>query len=149
MELYPKMELAKIKDYKMCFGCGKVNPIGLKLEFEWDGKTARAEFTPGENHQGWSGYMHGGITACVLDEAIGWAALMGGAHSVTAKMQTRYRKMIPIGKPVVVTCTLTKVTSRLIETEARIMAQDGAVLAEATSVQYVVGAVEVEDQKPD
>jgi acyl-coenzyme A thioesterase PaaI-like protein len=142
MEIYPSIDLGKIKDYDMCFGCGKANPIGLKLKFDWDGTTARAEFTPGLNHQGWSGYLHGGITACVLDEAIGWAAMLGGYNNVTAKMQTRYRKMIPIGEPLRVSCTVTKKTSRLVETEARIISRDGTVMAEANSTQYVVSVRE-------
>jgi beta-phosphoglucomutase family hydrolase len=142
MQNYPRLDLDKTRENDMCFGCGQANPIGLKLKFDWDGTTARAEFTPGLNHQGWSGYMHGGITACVLDEAIGWAAMLVGYNNLTAKMQTRYRKMIPIGQPLIVTCTVTKNTARLIETEARLTAADGTVMAEATSIQFVVSARE-------
>ena len=57
----------------MCFVCGKDNPIGLKLRFDWDGKTARAEFTPTELYQGWQGVVHGGIIAVMLDEVAAWA----------------------------------------------------------------------------
>ncbi len=89
MENWPKLDLNTQKGYDKCFGCGKANPIGLKLKFAWDGKTARAEFTPGENLQGWSGYLHGGITACVLDEAMGWAAMFAGTNNVTAKMESQ------------------------------------------------------------
>ncbi len=98
MEFAPKLNLETLKEYKMCFGCGDSNPIGLKLHFTWDGKTARAEFTPGKNHQGWAGYVHGGITTCVLDEAMGWTAVYAGYNNVTAKMQTRFRRMNPIGE---------------------------------------------------
>ncbi len=138
MQNYPRIELEKLKNYTMCFGCGQDNPIGLKLKFTWDGQTASAEFTPGENHQGWAGYIHGGVTAALLDESIGWAGLFAGFHSVTARMETRYRKMIPIGKPVKLTCTITKTTSRLLETEAKIVSQDGTLMAEATSTQFIV-----------
>jgi acyl-coenzyme A thioesterase PaaI-like protein len=140
METYPRIELDRLKEYAMCFGCGQANPIGLKLKFDWDGRTARAVFTPGENHQGWAGFLHGGITAALLDESIGWASLLAGHHTVTARMQTRYRKMIPIGLPIVLTCTITKNTSRLLETEAKISSEDGTVMAEATSTQFVVAA---------
>jgi acyl-coenzyme A thioesterase PaaI-like protein len=149
MEMFPRLELNKVKDYDMCFGCGKANPIGLKLKFDWDGSTARAQFTPGENHQGWSGFLHGGVTACVLDEAIGWASMLAGAHTVTAKMQTRYRKMIPIGVPLQISCTIIKKTSRLVETEAKLCSADGTVLAEASSTQYVVGASEEKGNKDE
>ncbi len=134
------------KEYKMCFGCGEDNPIGLKLKFEWDGKTARALYTPGENHQGWSGFVHGGITTCVLDEAMGRAAMYAGYNNITAKMQIRFRKMVPIGKTYTISCAIVKKTSRLIETEAKLTDQEGQVLAEATSTQFLVSQVE-ESQK--
>jgi acyl-coenzyme A thioesterase PaaI-like protein len=141
MELWPKVSMETRKEYKMCFGCGESNPIGLKMKFKWDGKTASTEFTPGENHQGWGGYVHGGITSCVLDEAMGRTAMFAGYNNVTAKMQTRFRKMIPIRETYVVSCTVTRRTSRLIETEAKITDRDGQVLAEASSTQYVVGPI--------
>jgi acyl-coenzyme A thioesterase PaaI-like protein len=141
MELWPKVSVESRKEYKMCFGCGESNPIGLKLKFKWDGKTARAEFTPNENHQGWSGYVHGGITGCVLDEAMGRTAMFAGYNNVTAKMQTRFRKMIPIRETYVVSCTVTRRTSRLIETEAKITDRDGQVLAEASSTQFIVSPI--------
>lgn len=142
MEVWPKITMETTKEYSMCFGCGEGNPIGLKLKFEWDGRTARAEFTPGENHQGWSGYLHGGITTCVLDEAMGQTAMFAGYNNVTARMQTRFRKLVPIGKKYIVKCNISRQTSRLIETEAKITDRDGTVFAEAASIQFVVSPVE-------
>ena len=121
-----------------CFCCGQNNPIGLKLKFDWDGTTARAEFTPNENLQGWSGYLHGGITACVLDEAMTWAAKLAGANSVTAKMEVRYRKLVTIGATYMISCIITRNTPRLIETAAKLTNQDGEVLAEGTSTHFIV-----------
>lgn len=46
---------------RLAYGRGQDNPIGLKLVFSWDGKTAKAEFTPNEYHQGWPGLVHGGV----------------------------------------------------------------------------------------
>jgi acyl-coenzyme A thioesterase PaaI-like protein len=146
MEIWPKISIETRKQYHMCFGCGEENPIGLRLKFEWDGHTARTVFTPGENHQGWGGYVHGGITACVLDEAMGWTAVYAGYNNVTAKMQTRFRKMIPILETYMVTCTITKQNSRLIETEAKIVDKAGTVLAEATSTQFVISTTEEENR---
>ncbi|MBN1188565.1 MAG: PaaI family thioesterase [Dehalococcoidales bacterium] len=141
MQNWPKIDLDSLKDYDMCFGCGKANPIGLKLQFSWDERTqtAGADFTPGENLQGWAGYLHGGITACVLDEAMGWVALFTGNSNVTAKMQVRYKQMVPVGNTYRVSCTISKQTPRLIETAATLTGMDGTIYAEATSVQFVVG----------
>ena len=35
-----------------CFGCGRENPIGLKLNFCRNGDKMETEFTPTEFHQG-------------------------------------------------------------------------------------------------
>ena len=141
MEYWPKINLNAETGSEKCFGCGKANPIGLKLKFTWNEKTktTRAEFTPGDNLQGWPGYLHGGITACVLDEAMGRVAMFAGTDNITAKMQVRYRQMIPLGKTYLVSCTIAKQTSRLIETTAVFAGQDGTVFAEGTSTQFIVG----------
>lgn len=138
MENWPKLDLNTQKGYDNCFGCGEANPIGLKLKFAWDGKTARTEFTPRMDLQGWSGYLHGGITACVLDEAMTWTAKLAGTNCVTAKMGVRFRKMVPIENTYVVSCTITRKTSRLVETTATLAGRDGEIFAESTSTQFVV-----------
>jgi uncharacterized protein (TIGR00369 family) len=139
MEKWPRIDLNSSKDYSQCFGCGEDNPIGLKLKFTWDSetKTARAEFIPNEHFQGWHGYVHGGITACVLDESMGRAAMFTGVNNVTARMQVRYRQMVPLGRTYTVSCTITHQTSRLIETQARLTDREGNVYAEGTSTQFI------------
>jgi len=144
MENWPKINLNTNRDYSMCYGCGKSNPFGLKLKFVWDGQTASAEFIPDENHQGWSGYLHGGLIACVLDEAMGWASKFSGIYSVTAKMQVRYRQMVSIGKTYLISCSVTRHTRRLAETKALLTDLDGAIFAEGTSTQFVIKTKEDE-----
>lgn len=141
METWPKLNLTAQKEYSHCFGCGKQNPIGLKLKFKWDKKTATAtaEFTPSEHFGGWPGYLHGGITACALDEAMGWTAMFAGFNNVTAKMQVRFRQLVPMDQTYLISCTVTRKTSRLIETAATLSDKNGQVLAEATSTQFVIG----------
>jgi acyl-coenzyme A thioesterase PaaI-like protein len=138
---WPKLEVDPNKDQNFCFGCGKSNPIGLKLDFKWDAAnhTAWADFTPGQNLQGWGGYLHGGIAACVLDEAIGWASMFAGTNNVTARLQVRYRRMVPIDQKYKVSCRITKQNSRLIETEAILADLSGEVYTEATSTQFIFG----------
>ena len=55
-----------------CFGCSERNPIGLHLSFTMADGEVRAPFTPQAEHQGWPGFMHGGLVATMLDEAMGW-----------------------------------------------------------------------------
>lgn len=47
---------------KMCFVCGRENPIGFRLQFFEDGDgCVYADYTPHEEHQGFPGVMHGGL----------------------------------------------------------------------------------------
>ena len=146
MQNWPRLELKTDSNLDKCFGCGAANPIGLKLKFIWDKETstASAEFTPDDNYQGWPGFVHGGITACVLDEAMGWVAMFTGHNNVTARIQVRYRQLVPLSNTYTVTCTISKQTSRLIETSATLIGKDGTIFAEGTSTQFIVHSNEKE-----
>ena len=137
MENWPRISIDMKKSTDMCFGCGKDNPIGLKLRFDWDGKTAKTEFTPSELYQGWTGIMHGGVIACLLDEAMSYATVFEKIDTVTAKMQVRIKRPIKIGEPLSITGSITKKTRRLVETEATIFLKDGTPAAEAVATQFV------------
>ncbi|MBI2830697.1 MAG: PaaI family thioesterase [Chloroflexi bacterium] len=121
-----------------CFGCGPNNPIGLKLKFEWDGKTARAEFTPGEVYQGWAGIVHGGILSVMLDEAMAYAAFFEGLPSVTAEAKVKLKLPAKVGEPLVISASVTKKTRRLIESTATICLKDGTLVAEGSATQIVI-----------
>ncbi len=139
MANWPRVSVDIKKEGDMCFACGQKNPIGLKLKFGWDGKVARTEFTPGKFHQGWAGVVHGGIITCLLDEAMSYAALFSGANSLTAKMQTRFRRPLQIDEPLTITASLTKKTRRLVETKAEMSLKDGTVVADSTATMFVIG----------
>jgi len=130
-------------EYGTCFGCGQTNPIGLKLSFKRDGKTATAEFTPTELYQGWQGVVHGGIIVVMLDEAVGWAMLFEGMNPVTIKMETRFRHPALIGEPLIITGAITKKTGKRVEAEATITARDGTLIAECISTYLGIKADEI------
>ena len=135
---WPQIPFAIEKGYGHCFGCGKDNPIGLRLDFRQDGKIVRAEFTPTELHQGWSGIVHGGIIVCLLDEAMGYATRFQGMNCITASMQVRLRRPALIGEPLIITSSITENKRRLVKTEANICLKDGTPVAEATATHFVI-----------
>jgi uncharacterized protein (TIGR00369 family) len=137
MTYWPKMPKDTAKECDKCFACGPKNPIGLKLKFDWDGKEVKAKFTPGEYHQGWAGLVHGGIISCLLDEAMSYAALYSGVNSLTARMQTRFKRPLPIDEPLTVTGSVTKKTRRLVETKAELKLADGTLVAESTATMFI------------
>jgi uncharacterized protein (TIGR00369 family) len=122
-----------------CFGCGQQNPAGLKLRFLTEGESVTAEFTPSADHEGYPGYLHGGITCALLDEAMGWAAyhLSSGALAVTARVQIKFRRPLLIGEPLTVTASITRRSTRHLWTEATIRRKDGKPAAEATAIMVI------------
>ncbi len=115
-----------------CFGCGERNPQGLRMKFDVLGYgRVRGQFVPREEHQGFQGYAHGGIGAAILDEAMGWAVYAAGAWALTAHMDLKYRRPVPIGEPVTVTAEVTREGGRWMELVAEARSADGETLTEA------------------
>ena len=138
MNIWPNLSLERTADYRSCFGCGQDNPIGLKLAFKWDGKTARADFIPGEVYQGWPGLLHGGIMACILDEAMGYAALFDGGRCVTAKIEVRLARPVNIGQHLLITSSVQRKSRKLVKTLAFVNLEDGTLVAEGTGTHFIV-----------
>jgi len=126
---------------RMCFVCGMHNPIGLKIIFEGDGERAWATFTPREEHQGYPGVLHGGITFALLDEVIGRAAMEldeSAPWMMTARAEMRYRKPVPLGEELTLVGELTRVRSRAVEGHGELRLSDGTVAVEATAMYVKV-----------
>ncbi len=133
----PKVILNSDLNEGYCFGCGRNNPIGLKLDFTRDGDGVRTEFTPDRAHQGWPGLLHGGILGCLLDEAMSNAAYATGCTCLTASITIRLKQPVKVEVPLVVTARVTRHRKRLIETAGEIRLRDGTVIAESTAKQFV------------
>ena len=125
----------------LCFGCGKDNPIGLKLHFIWEGETVRAEITPSKIYQGWPGVVHGGIINCMLDEAMSHAAHFAGMNCLTAKMEVLFRQPARVEENLIITARITRNTRKIIQTEACVTSNDGTLIAKGTGTQYVIEKV--------
>ncbi len=132
-----KLNLYK-KGWTRCFGCGRDNPIGLKLDFEWDGTTVVAEFVPNENHQGWPGLMHGGIMYALMDEAMSYVPYFWGLSTVTGKSEVRFRNPGPMGQTLIVKATGERKRSKVVLTEGVLSTKSGMVIAEGSALMYVI-----------
>jgi uncharacterized protein (TIGR00369 family) len=84
-----------------CFGCCPDNPTGLRLEFFEEGEKVLCHWVPTPEYQGFSGVLHGGIQATLLDETGGWAIMVKlGTAGVTSKMEVKYRRPVRIDEGV-------------------------------------------------
>jgi uncharacterized protein (TIGR00369 family) len=125
---------AKQQNSRMCFVCGLGNPAGLHAGlFEVDSGEVVALFTPGEQHQGYPGRLHGGIAGTILDETIGRAIMVssnGTVWGVTVEFTARYRKPVPLGVELRAVARIVKDSARFFEGTGEILLPDGTVAVE-------------------
>ena len=118
-----------------CLVCGHANPHGLRLSLYVDpaAATVTTTFTPGPDHIGFEGIIHGGVLATVLDEAMVWAAIWSSKRiCVAGELTIRFRESARPGDALLVTATLDAARSKLITTRGEIRrTSDGAVVATA------------------
>ena len=119
-------------DDGFCFVCGPKNPIGLKLDFVFDGKTIKTEFTPRKEHQGYFNIVHGGIIATLLDEAMVKLAIAMDMPAVTAQMDVRLRKALNVGEKITISAEILKETRKTLDAYAKAVTSDGILAADAT-----------------
>ena len=130
-------------DDGFCFACGPENPIGLRLHFEpGNDGGVRANVTLRPEFQGWRGLAHGGIAMSLLDEAMAHAAGFAGHRGVTASMNIRFRKPIPLGEPLEVTGDVKWTRRNVLGLGARVTDSEGTVLVEGEGNFVSMGSVE-------
>lgn len=124
---------------RMCFICGRDNPVGLHLHFYEDRETQQL-VVPLEipaTYQSYPGIVHGGILASILDEVSGRALMMATENDpfwVTAKMEVRYRKPTPTETPLTAVGWVVNRRRRTAEVAGEIRLADGTVTVEVSSV---------------
>jgi uncharacterized protein (TIGR00369 family) len=137
--------MKKQPNSQMCFACGLENPIGLKMAFyEDDNGRVTAQFTPGDQHQGYPGVVHGGIVTALLDEVLGRVAIAAGRWMVTGRLNIRFRRPIPVGETLTIVGEVVSWKKRTLEARGEIKLADGQVGAEATGTFIEIPAEKVE-----
>ena len=115
-----------------CFGCGRDNPIGLKLDMKLDGNRCVAYFSPKAEHESYGDRMHGGLTSTLLDEVMGdYVFRKAGKPAYTARLEIRFRSAIRIGETVKVEGWPEVHRGRLFIMKGKITHADGTPAAEA------------------
>ena len=128
----------------MCFICGLENPVGLQLKiYEIEPGVIESTYTAPDHFQSYPGILHGGIVATILDEISG-RSHMGNPSDArfmfTAKLEVKYRKNVPIGKPLKIIGKAGKMKGRMAEAWAGIYDDEGTLLAEGNSLLVDVPA---------
>jgi len=140
---------------RMCFICGLENPVGLHLHiYETEPGVVETTYVAPEHFQGYPGVLHGGIVSAIIDEISG-RALMGSdpmnpRFMFTARLEVKYRKNVPIGKPLKIVGKAGKAKSRSAEAWAGIYeAETGELLAEGTTLLMNVPSDQIDPSSLD
>ena len=134
------MEKKAIQDFyseKMahCYGCGRLNEVGLKIKSYWNGEEGIARFTPKPYHTAFPGYVYGGLIASLIDcHGTGTAAAaayqlegreMGTEPQlryVTASVHVNYIKPTPINIELVLVGKVKEINERKVIVEVELLA---------------------------
>lgn len=128
-----------------CFACGPENPIGLHLQFEAEGEGVISRVTLKPEVQGWKEVAHGGIVMALLDEAMAHAAGLAGHRGMTASVNVRFRKPVPIGAPIELRGKVMWQRRNVLGLEASVLDAAGATLAHAEGHFVSKGHVDAVD----
>lgn len=132
---------------RYCFACGVDNTCGLGMTFyEVGAGRVLAEYSVPDIYQGFPGVVHGGIVFTMLDEVLGRVTMVGDhtKFAMTAKVEVRFRKPVPIGEPLQIHGKVDRKRGRFSFASAELRLPDGSVAAEAKGMM-----AEIPDQAID
>ncbi|MCD6288349.1 MAG: PaaI family thioesterase [Candidatus Hydrogenedentes bacterium] len=111
-----------------CFVCGSDNSRGVRGRFCHSGLTVWLDVTLDEEFNGYPGVLHGGMTAGLLDETMGWvAALALDRMCKTAELNVRYIHSVPVGMPLRFVAEPVKINKRIctVKSHVYLVADEG------------------------
>jgi len=142
--------MQKQPNSRLCFVCGMENPIGLKAFFyEDDDGRVMVKFTPRQEHQGYPGFVHGGIISALMDEVIGRVVTSLDIWAVTAKLELKFRKPVPLGEELTIIGEMVHLRSRSFEAKGELHLADGTVAVEGYGVYVRLPDEEIERRRSE
>ena len=129
LESFPRA--GKLHGSNRCFGCGEANSIGLHLEFLLaPDHSVVCLPVVADSFEGHPGYLHGGVIATLLDEAMSKAVRARGFTAMTRHMEVDYLRPVPSRASLRLEGRVTRNEGRKHWTEAKILDGEGSTLAQ-------------------
>lgn len=82
------------------------------LPMRFNGERLTATWTASAAHEGPPDHLHGGVSAWHLDALLGSLANLVAGPAVTATLEVRYRRPVPVGVPLELAATPERVSER-------------------------------------
>ncbi len=117
-----------------CFGCAPHNTKGLKLRFWLTEEGCESYHAIPKEYCGFTGLVHGGIIATILDEVAAWTIITQFFRiGITAQAKVKYLKPVPTEEELIIKGNIREQTGKQIVVLSQITTKDSTVLAEAES----------------
>jgi len=111
----------------VCFGCGSMNPHGLRIKSYWDTDNLHIITThlPAPRFLGWPSLVYGGLISCLIDCHSNWTAMANHYRAegreagtlpridcVTGSLGVKFIKPTPMGVPLMLKARIEGAVSR-------------------------------------
>lgn len=112
---------------------GSGSALAPPLHIEVVGQAVIGTCSLGLAFEGPPAFAHGGVSAMLLDQLLGYAASAAGHPGMTTRLETRYLAPVPLQTPLRLTAEVSEVTGRRLTARGVIAtaAEPGTVLVEA------------------
>lgn len=107
-----------LRMYSPATGHGSAFAPPLEIEEGEDEHVGRC--TLGVAHEGPPGYAHGGMSALLLDELMGWACAAKGLPAMTITLEVRYQRPVPVELPLLLRAKVTGIEGRKLSVEGTV-----------------------------
>ncbi|MFC7528524.1 PaaI family thioesterase [Actinoplanes sp. GCM10030250] len=136
--------LGGVRMYNPVTGSGSA--LAPPLEIVEEDGTAVGTCTLGMAFEGPPMYAHGGVSAMLLDQMLGFAVSHSGNPGMTVQLDTSYRKPVPLLTPLRLTASVQAIDGRRVTATGSIAAAEepGTVLVAATGVFIALRAEQAE-----
>ena len=105
--------------HRNCFACGPTNGTGLGLKFyKHENGTVFGNFFADPKFEGYSGIIHGGVVATLLDSAMTHCLLIRDIPALTGRLLIKYSAPIRTG-------TVVKLEARIVGESRKIFTLEG------------------------
>lgn len=113
-----------------CVVSGQANPMGIAMRVRREGDQAVADLHLGPAFEGAPQRAHGGITAAVFDDVMGYVLVLLRTPAYTGRLTVHYRAPVPVNADVEVRAWLERRDGRKLMMRAE-MTQDGTIISDA------------------
>ena len=122
-----------------CFACSKTNKIGMRIVSEFHEHLSEVHFTHKFNndYEGFPGYVHGGISATLLDEAQGTLCNHLGYMVMTEEISIKYHKAIDLNKKIYIRAVIVAKKNKRLYTKASIHNEEEELLISSSASFYI------------